>query len=238
MNEEGQVTGGDAEALRVDPKVFLEDILRMMGTEAAVDISENDEAVKLNIRGGDREVLLGNGGVTLAALQLIVNRAKNRGDSEAKRVIIDTDGYRSDRADSFEGPAHELAKLTVATGKPVAVYGMNAVDRRSVHVALKPDRTFETHSEGEDPFRKIVVQPRAEDKKREEKIHHGGTESRRSEGEENGTRKEEADAGAETVAGADAMAGAGAGAETVAGADAMAGAGAGADAMADAGVER
>ncbi|MBI3073677.1 MAG: KH domain-containing protein [Deltaproteobacteria bacterium] len=204
MNDEGQVTGGAADVPRVDPKVFLEDILRMMGTEAAVDVSENDDAVKLNIRGGDRDVLLGNGGVTLAALQLIVNRAKNRGDAEAKRVIIDTDGYRTERADSFEGPAQELAKLAVASGKPVAVYGMNAVDRRSVHVALKGDRAFETHSEGEDPFRKIVVQPRKE--REDSPRRDGGTEETGSE------RRSEAVAGAEAgaVAGADAEAGAGA----------------------------
>jgi spoIIIJ-associated protein len=105
-------------------------------------------------------LLIGRHGETLRALEFLTNLASGTGGGEVKRILVDVSGYRKRRERELEEMAQMLAKRVQRTGNSVATQALDARDRRVIHVALQDDPQVVTHSEGEEPFRHVVVSPR------------------------------------------------------------------------------
>ena len=138
---------------------FLMDVLEAMDLKATVSMEENKEDRTLDIvlAGYDMGVLIGWRGQTLDSLQYLVSLVVNKGEDDYIRVKVDTENYRQRRKDTLENLAKNIASKVRRTGKPVTLEPMNPYERRVIHSALQNDRYVETHSEGEEPFRKVVV---------------------------------------------------------------------------------
>lgn len=138
---------------------FLADVFAAMQIKVDVNIDENQEEKTMNIdlSGEDMGVLIGKRGQTLDSLQYLVSLVVNKGEEEYIRVKVDTENYRQRRKDTLENLAKNIAFKVKRTGKAVVLEPMNPYERRVIHSALQGDRYVETHSEGEEPFRKVVV---------------------------------------------------------------------------------
>ena len=138
---------------------FLMDVLEAMDLKATVSMEENKEerTLDIDLAGDDMGVLIGQRGQTLDSLQYLVSLVVNKGEDDYIRVKVDTENYRQRRKDTLENLAKNIASKVRRTGKPVTLEPMNPYERRVIHSALQNDRYVETHSEGEEPFRKVVV---------------------------------------------------------------------------------
>ena len=138
---------------------FLMDVLEAMDLKATVSMEENKEerTLDIDLAGDDMGVLIGKRGQTLDSLQYLVSLVVNQGEDDYIRVKVDTENYRQRRKDTLENLAKNIASKVRRTGKPVTLEPMNPYERRVIHSALQNDRYVETHSEGEEPFRKVVV---------------------------------------------------------------------------------
>ena len=138
---------------------FLMDVLEAMDLKATVSMEENKEEKTLDIdlAGDDMGVLIGKRGQTLDSLQYLVSLVVNKGEDDYIRVKVDTENYRQRRKDTLENLAKNIASKVRRTGRAVVLEPMNPYERRVIHSALQADRYVETHSEGEEPFRKVVV---------------------------------------------------------------------------------
>ncbi len=138
---------------------FLMDVLEAMDLKATVSLEENKEerTLDIDLAGDDMGVLIGKRGQTLDSLQYLVSLVVNKGEDDYIRVKVDTENYRQRRKDTLENLAKNIASKVRRTGKAVTLEPMNPYERRVIHSALQNDRYVETHSEGEEPFRKVVV---------------------------------------------------------------------------------
>jgi spoIIIJ-associated protein len=141
-------------------KTFLEDIIRASGMEASVIIEKvNDNRIKASVEGKDIGTLIGKRGATLDSLQYLVNLAVNKGNSPFMNVIIDTENYRDRRKATLEQLAKNLAKKVRSAKKPVKLEPMSSSERRIIHASLQENMYVTTYSEGEEPFRNLVIAP-------------------------------------------------------------------------------
>ena len=138
-------------------KTFLRDIAVCMGIAVQVETRLEDRQLYINLISEDMGVLIGKHGQTLDSLQYLVNLAINKGTATFINVILDTGNYRRRRRDTLETLAQNLAKRVKTTGQNVTLEPMNASERRIIHSALQNDKLVHTYSEGEDPFRNIVI---------------------------------------------------------------------------------
>lgn len=138
---------------------FLNDIFGAMKMEVKIDITiDNEEdTVNINLSGEDMGVLIGKRGQTLDSLQYLVSLVVNRGQADYIRVKLDTENYRQRRKETLENLAKNIAYKVKRTKRPVSLEPMNPYERRIIHSALQNDRYVTTHSEGEEPFRRVVV---------------------------------------------------------------------------------
>jgi spoIIIJ-associated protein len=148
---------GEAGAARA----LLERTLAALGVAGTVAVEEGDDEVTATVTGPDLGVLIGRHGQMIDALQYLANAIAHRavGD-DRRRIVIDAAGYRARRSATLESMARRSAEQASATGRPVALEPMSAVERRLVHEALKDDPEVETSSEGAEPHRYVVVLPR------------------------------------------------------------------------------
>jgi len=154
-----ELNGPEAGDTALEARELTTGILQHMGFNFPVTAREVDESVTIDIEGDGSGILIGKGGQTLDALQYLVNKALNKNGTDRKRIILDTENYRSKRESSLEALALKLGEKAKRTGKPVTVNPMNAHDRRIVHLALQDDRELTTRSRGEGAFRKIIILP-------------------------------------------------------------------------------
>jgi len=151
-------------SLQEKAKTTLEKIVNFIADDSEVQTinEEGIEEIALEIKTANSGILIGKHGHTLDALQYIVNIISNKDieESERRRIIVDTEGYREKRKDTVSKYAHEKAEIAKRTGKKIALYSMNAAERRIVHLVLQEDPSLVTYSEGTEPFRKIVIAPR------------------------------------------------------------------------------
>lgn len=138
---------------------FLENLFRIMGVETVVDITYNEEekSMDINLTGPEMGVLIGKRGQTLDALQKIVQSVVNKHSEEFIRVKLDTENYRARRRDTLENLAKNIAYKVKRTKKSVVLEPMNPYERRIIHSALQNDKYVSTRSEGEEPFRRVVI---------------------------------------------------------------------------------
>lgn len=139
-------------------EAFLHDVLKTMGMEVEI-VSHIDEEGALNIemKGENMGILIGKRGQTLDSLQYLTNRVANKSQEEYVRVKLDTENYRQRRKETLENLAKNIAYKVKRTKKPVSLEPMNPYERRVIHSALQGDKYVSTHSEGEEPYRRVVV---------------------------------------------------------------------------------
>jgi spoIIIJ-associated protein len=140
--------------------ILLKNIFQTMDLDVTTDISENEKAVFVNLEGPDLGILIGRRGETLDALQYIVNLSVNKNQETRKKIIIDIEGYRSRREKTLEKLALKLADKAKQRGRNVVLEPMSSQERRIIHTALQGRDDIFTFSEGEDPYRKIIISPK------------------------------------------------------------------------------
>ena len=140
-------------------KVFLDDVFRAMGIEATVNIKydEFDKTMNIDLTGDDMGILIGKRGQTLDSLQYLTNLVVNKNVEEKIHVKVDTEDYRKRRRQTLENLAKNMSSKVKRTRRSVTLEPMNPYERRIIHSALQNDKYVTTHSEGEEPYRKVVI---------------------------------------------------------------------------------
>jgi spoIIIJ-associated protein len=138
---------------------FLKDVLHAMDIAAVVEAEydSNEELLNINLIGEDMGILIGKRGQTLDSLQYLVSLVVNKEAGGYIRVKVDTENYRERRKATLENLAHNIAFKVKRTRRSVSLEPMNPYERRIIHSALQNDKYVTTHSEGEEPYRKVVV---------------------------------------------------------------------------------
>lgn len=140
-------------------KKFLNEVFNAMNMVVTLDVKYDEENKNLNIdlSGDEMGILIGKRGQTLDSLQYLVSLVVNKGSEEYIRVKVDTEDYRKRRKETLENLAKNIAYKVKRTKRSVSLEPMNPYERRVIHSALQNDRYVTTHSEGEEPFRRVVV---------------------------------------------------------------------------------
>ncbi len=139
-------------------RTFLNDMFKAMGMEVKIDIDFDDpECVNIEFSGENMGVLIGKRGQTLDSIQYLTSLVVNKGKDKYVRIKIDTEDYRNRRKQTLESLARNIAYKVKRSRKPVSLEPMNPYERRIIHSALQGDKFVSTRSEGEEPFRHVVV---------------------------------------------------------------------------------
>ena len=128
-----------------------------MEVEILVAVNEEEHIIEVELKGDDMGILIGKRGQTLDSLQYLANLAVNKHSDEYYKVKIDTEDYRKRRKETLENLAKNIAYKVKRTKRPVSLEPMNPFERRIIHSALRNDRYVTTHSEGDEPYRHVVV---------------------------------------------------------------------------------
>ena len=146
------------EAIKV-AETFLYDVFEKMNLEVKINskFDENENYLNIDLEGPEMGIIIGKRGQTLDSLQYLVNLAVNRKSEGYVRVKIDTEDYRRRRKETLENFAHNTAHKVKKTGRPVVLEAMNPYERRVIHAALSNNDYVQTHSEGQEPYRRVVV---------------------------------------------------------------------------------
>jgi spoIIIJ-associated protein len=137
----------------------LKRLIAHLGLRGSVDVVEREEDIFADISGPELGLLIGKHGSTLDAIQFICSQAAFRGAADRKRVIVDAAGYRERREATLRRHADRGVADALRYGRPVELDSMGAQERRVVHTYLKDRPEVDTHSEGDEPFRRIVITP-------------------------------------------------------------------------------
>lgn len=138
---------------------FLRDVFNAMNMTVVVDVKydENDNSMEVDLSGDEMGVLIGKRGQTLDSLQYLVSLVVNKNAENYIRVKVDTENYRQRRKETLENLAKNISYKVKRTKRPVSLEPMNPYERRIIHSALQNDKYVTTHSEGDEPFRHVVV---------------------------------------------------------------------------------
>ena len=155
----------EVELAKVEPQTietcekFIYDVMNAMGMDDVKVTSTVDEegALAINMEGSNMGILIGKRGQTLDSLQYLTNRVANKMQDGYVRVKLDTEDYRRRRKETLENLAKNIASKVKRTRKTVSLEPMNPYERRIIHSALQSDPAVSTHSEGEEPYRRVVV---------------------------------------------------------------------------------
>ena len=150
--------------IKYDPEKIAQDFIKEMGVAMGIliDVTTNlnDKQLDIVLFGENMGILIGKRGQTLDALQYLVSLAVNKGTSPFLNVVIDAENYRARRKESLEKLALSIARKVKTTRKSVTLEPMSTLERRIIHAVLQADRGIATHSEGNDPYRNIVIAPK------------------------------------------------------------------------------
>lgn len=139
-------------------KTFLRDILDSMDIMAEVRIREEDDVLYIDLTGPKMGLIIGYRGETLDSLQYLVSLVVNKGHHiPYKKIVLDTEGYRSKREDTLKRVALKTASKVKKMGRPYKLEPMNPYERRIIHSALQNETGIITYSEGEEPYRRIII---------------------------------------------------------------------------------
>ena len=136
---------------------FLKEVFVSMGLVVKVEVVLKDKQLQINLVGDDMGILIGKRGQTLDSLQYLVNLVVNKNTASYLGVTLDTENYRQRRKETLESLAINLAKKVKYTKKNVVLEPMNPYERRIIHSVLQNDRGVTTFSEGEEPYRNVVI---------------------------------------------------------------------------------
>ena len=140
-------------------KEFLKSVFHAMDMEVEiiVKVDEEEKLIEVDLKGDDMGILIGKRGQTLDSLQYLTNLAVNKHSENYYKVKVDTEDYRKRRKDTLENLAKNIAYKVKRTKRSVELEPMNPFERRVIHSALQNDRYVTTHSEGDEPYRHVVV---------------------------------------------------------------------------------
>jgi spoIIIJ-associated protein len=138
---------------------LVERVARALGFDGRVDLEEREDELIATVHGEDLGLFIGRHGQTIDAVQHLAYRVALDAGLEGKRVTVDAEGYRTRRREALERQAEQAADEAVRYGRPVALDAMTATERKLVHGYLRERGDVETHSEGEEPDRHLVVEP-------------------------------------------------------------------------------
>ena len=140
-------------------KDFLNDVFEAMNLIVVVEAkyNEDDKSIDIDLNGDEMGVLIGKRGQTLDSLQYLVSLVVNKESEDYIRVKVDTEDYRKRRKETLENLAKNIAYKVKRTKRYFSLEPMNPYERRIIHSALQNDKYVTTHSEGEEPFRRVVV---------------------------------------------------------------------------------
>ncbi|MBP2659131.1 MAG: single-stranded nucleic acid binding protein [Firmicutes bacterium] len=136
---------------------FLKTVFDLMKLEVQIERVGKEDSINFNIRGNDLGILIGKHGQTLDALQYLTNLTANRDIDGKVRIILDVEDYRQRRTDTLNRLAARLADSVKRRGEKVVLEPMSPNERKIIHMALQDDQRIITYSEGEEPYRKIVI---------------------------------------------------------------------------------
>lgn len=150
-------------SIKQDPidlaKKYLEDITRSFADDINVDVVNKDEQVTFNLSGEKIAMVIGKRGQTLNAIQHLVQVMLNRQSSDFYRVIVDAEGYRARREETLQQLATRLADKAIKIRRNVTLEPMPSYERKIIHSILQNNPKVETHSDGTDPNRFVVIKP-------------------------------------------------------------------------------
>ena len=136
---------------------FLQEMFQAMRIEVSIETQLKDKQLSIELSGEEMGVLIGKRGQTLDSLQYLVSLVVNKGSSPYVSILLDTENYRQRRKETLESLAYNLAKKVKQTKKNVVLEPMNPYERRIIHSSLQNDRYVTTYSEGEEPYRNVVI---------------------------------------------------------------------------------
>ena len=148
-----------ADAEEHPSKEFLEKLMKEMGLDVTVKVATNAESVYVDLDGKDTGTVIGKRGQTLDAVQYLTSLVVNKGEEEYIRVVVDAEGYRAKREATLEKLAYRLAEKAVKTGRSVRLEPMNPYERKVIHTTLQTVPSVTTRSEGNEPYRRVVIEP-------------------------------------------------------------------------------
>ena len=138
-------------------KKFLLEISKTMGVEIEIKTKLTEKSLEVELVGNDMGIFIGKRGQTLDSLQYLVNLVVNKGNAPFVNVVLDTENYRKRRKETLESLAINLSKKVKTTKKSVVLEPMNPYERRIIHSTLQGDKLITTYSEGEEPYRNVVI---------------------------------------------------------------------------------
>ena len=161
-------------------KKFLMDVFAAMNLNVEINTKYNDSLKNLDVdlSGDEMGVLIGKRGQTLDSLQYLISLVVNKGTGEYIRVKVDTENYRQRRKETLENLAKNISYKVKRTRRPVSLEPMNPYERRIIHSALQNDKYVTTHSEGEEPFRRVVVTQKRESNYSENRGYRGNRDNK------------------------------------------------------------
>lgn len=161
---------------------FLSDVFAAMGIKVEIAAKYNDslKSLEVELSGDEMGVLIGKRGQTLDSLQYLISLVVNKGTGEYIRVKVDTENYRQRRRETLENLAKNIAYKVKRTRRPVSLEPMNPYERRIIHSALQNDKYVTTHSEGDEPFRRVVVTPKRDSNYNDNRGYRGNRNYNRS----------------------------------------------------------
>lgn len=139
---------------------FLDEVCSAMDVQVTIALREDGEYVYADVTGQEAGILIGHHGQTLDAMQYLLNLVASKVEGENQRVVLDVEGYRKRREETLVKLATRLAERVQRNGEPMVLEPMTAHERRVIHLALQDNPYVSTGSEGEDPFRRVVIQPK------------------------------------------------------------------------------
>ena len=154
-----EISDEEIEKIKLSAKMFLDKVFDAMHMQVAYDISfeKSSNTLELDLSGDEMGILIGKRGQTLDALQYLTGLVVNKQSEPYIKVKLDTENYRQRRKETLENLAQNIARKVKRTKSSVTLEAMNPYERRIIHSALQSDKYVDTHSEGEEPYRKVVV---------------------------------------------------------------------------------
>lgn len=158
QKEEKILTEEDLEETKNNLEKFIKEFLKNLGEEYKYDINIEKNEINVKIDGGNSGTLIGYRGETLNALQHILSLIANKHTSAKVRVLLNVDGYKEKREKTLEELALKVSKTVIRTNKSITLEPMNAYERKIIHSKLQDMTDIGTHSIGEEPHRRIVIE--------------------------------------------------------------------------------
>ncbi len=151
----------EASELEERARKFVKEVFESIGiSDVEINTSTEEDNIVIKVFGESASRLIGRRGESLDSLQMLANLAVNKGESDYVRVLLDIENYRSKREESLKKYANKMARQATKQRRIIKLEPMNPYERRIIHASLKDDRYVKTYSEGKDPYRRIVIEPK------------------------------------------------------------------------------